>query len=233
MHIAWGHHLWQYNCAQPNPSPPFIRLSVEDLWNGVFRCQFNLHPDIPGQAIRFAVPSRWCCCLSFRSVFQSPIYIQCSYNLTCLSVFSFEHDKREMPVLWHQSLLTFLQRYKNDISSEQKEALFALLRRQQHPKLTPEIRRELQAARPRDVEMIEPNEGPAPMAGPIDGLDSDDEMDEEMEWWVKYRINFIKRYKKRWKLFCRNHFFLSVLSTGVLAILQTIWIFNYYVILYM
>lgn len=33
-----------------------------------------------------------------------------------------------MPVLWHQSLLTFVQRYKNDISSEQKEALFALLR---------------------------------------------------------------------------------------------------------
>lgn len=84
-----------------------------------------------------------------------------------------------MPVLWHQSLLTFLQRYKNDISSEQKEALFALLRKQQHPKLTPEIRRELQAARPRDVEMMEPNEGPAATAGPIDGLDSDD--DESME----------------------------------------------------
>lgn len=33
-----------------------------------------------------------------------------------------------MPVLWHQSLLTFAQRYKNDISSEQKEALLNLLR---------------------------------------------------------------------------------------------------------
>jgi len=71
----------------------------------------------------------------------------------------FEHDKREMPVLWHQSLLTFVQRYKNDISSEQKEALFALLRKQQHMKLTPEIRRELTAARCRDVEMEEPMDG--------------------------------------------------------------------------
>lgn len=68
----------------------------------------------------------------------------------------FEHDKREMPVLWHQSLLTFVQRYKNDISSEQKEALFGLLRKQQHVKITPEIRRELMASRCRDVEMEEP-----------------------------------------------------------------------------
>lgn len=68
----------------------------------------------------------------------------------------FEHDKREMPVLWHQSLLTFVQRYKNDISSEQKDALFGLLRKQQHVKITPEVRRELAAARCRDVEMEEP-----------------------------------------------------------------------------
>lgn len=67
----------------------------------------------------------------------------------------FEHDKREMPVLWHQSLLTFVQRYKNDISSEQKEALFSLLRKKQHMKLTPEIRRELMAAKCRDEEAAE------------------------------------------------------------------------------
>lgn len=85
----------------------------------------------------------------------------------------FENDKREMPVLWHQSLLTFLQRYRNDISSEQKDALFQLLRKQQHPKLTPEIRRELQAARPRDVEMMEMADGPEPQAEPIDGWTDD------------------------------------------------------------
>lgn len=86
-------------------------------------------------------------------------------DATVFHFIRFENDKREMPVLWHQSLLTFVQRYKNDISSEQKEALFALLRKQQHPKLTPEIRRELQAAKCRDVEMMEPshNLGPMPM----------------------------------------------------------------------
>ncbi|EDW05592.1 bystin [Drosophila mojavensis] len=67
----------------------------------------------------------------------------------------FEQDKRELPVLWHQSLLTFAQRYKNDISSEQKEALLQLLKKKSHPKITPDIRRELQAAQCRDVEMME------------------------------------------------------------------------------
>lgn len=68
----------------------------------------------------------------------------------------FEHDKRVMPVLWHQSLLTFVQRYKNDISTEQREVLMHLLRKQCHPKITQEIRRELQAAKCRDIEMSEP-----------------------------------------------------------------------------
>lgn len=68
----------------------------------------------------------------------------------------FERDRRQMPVLWHQALLTFAQRYKSDISSEQLEALLGLLRRQSHPTITPEIRRELQHAKCRDVEMSEP-----------------------------------------------------------------------------
>uniref|UniRef100_A0A1B6EUR0 Bystin n=1 Tax=Cuerna arida TaxID=1464854 RepID=A0A1B6EUR0_9HEMI len=68
----------------------------------------------------------------------------------------FEKDKRELPVLWHQSLLTFAQRYKNNISSEQKEALLALLRSKSHATITPEIRRELQSAQCRDAVVTEP-----------------------------------------------------------------------------
>lgn len=68
----------------------------------------------------------------------------------------FVNDKRELPVLWHQSLLTFVQRYKSDISSEQKAALLELLRKQSHHILTPEIRRELEHAQTRDVELDEP-----------------------------------------------------------------------------
>ncbi|XP_035731899.1 bystin-like [Vespa mandarinia] len=68
----------------------------------------------------------------------------------------FERDTRELPVLWHQAFLTFVQRYKSDISSEQKEALLKLLKKQSHHVITHEIRRELQNAKCRDIEMTEP-----------------------------------------------------------------------------
>ena len=73
----------------------------------------------------------------------------------------FERDPRELPVLWHQSLLVFVQRYKGDISSEQREALLGLLRKQSHHSITSEVRRELQHAKCRDVELTEPK--PEPM----------------------------------------------------------------------
>ena len=44
-----------------------------------------------------------------------------------------------LPVLWHQALLTFVQRYKADISSEQRDALLELLRKQTHPTVTHEV----------------------------------------------------------------------------------------------
>ncbi|XP_078036044.1 bystin [Augochlora pura] len=68
----------------------------------------------------------------------------------------FKSDRRELPVLWHQALLTFVQRYKSDISSEQKEALLELLKKQSHHSITPEVRRELQHAKCRDLEITEP-----------------------------------------------------------------------------
>jgi len=68
----------------------------------------------------------------------------------------FENDDRELPVLWHQSLLTFVQRYKTDISSEQKKALLKLLRTKSHHTITPDIRRELESSTCRDIEMPEP-----------------------------------------------------------------------------
>ncbi|XP_033726837.1 bystin-like [Pecten maximus] len=73
----------------------------------------------------------------------------------------FTSDKRELPVLWHQSFLTFAQRYKEDISSEQKESLLELLRAHSHGLITPEIRRELQRSKCRDQEV---GEGGEPMA---------------------------------------------------------------------
>ena len=55
----------------------------------------------------------------------------------------FQDDPRQMPVLWHQALLVFAQRYKEEMAVEQKEALLTLLRSQKHYGITPEVRREL------------------------------------------------------------------------------------------
>ncbi|NP_001015838.1 bystin [Xenopus tropicalis] len=66
---------------------------------------------------------------------------------------AFRSDKRTLPVLWHQSLLTLCQRYKDDMSSEQKEALLDLLRIHTHPQISNEIRRELANSKSRDAEV--------------------------------------------------------------------------------
>eukprot|EP01123_Difflugia_compressa_P007751 TRINITY_DN2141_c0_g1_i1.p1 TRINITY_DN2141_c0_g1~~TRINITY_DN2141_c0_g1_i1.p1 ORF type:complete len:449 (+),score=87.20 TRINITY_DN2141_c0_g1_i1:55-1347(+) len=56
---------------------------------------------------------------------------------------NFKGETRTLPVVWHQSLLSFAQKYKQDITMDQKQALKLLLREKNHPKITPEIRREL------------------------------------------------------------------------------------------
>lgn len=65
----------------------------------------------------------------------------------------FQNDSRVLPVLWHQCLLTFVQRYKADISTEQKEALLELLKHKNHGAITPDIRREIYESKSRDIEM--------------------------------------------------------------------------------
>ncbi|ORX60981.1 Bystin-domain-containing protein [Piromyces finnis] len=67
----------------------------------------------------------------------------------------FKRDPREMPVLWHQSLLIFAQRYKEDITPEQRESLLDLMKYKYHEQITPEIRRELSNVQTRDEMMVE------------------------------------------------------------------------------
>jgi len=55
----------------------------------------------------------------------------------------FQNDPRRLPVIWHQNVLMFVQRYKNDLSPEQKNGLRVVLRKHMHPTITPEVRREL------------------------------------------------------------------------------------------
>ncbi|KAM7503839.1 hypothetical protein LguiB_002743 [Lonicera macranthoides] len=62
---------------------------------------------------------------------------------------NFIEDPRMMPVIWHQSLLAFVQRYKNELTKEDKDNLNALVERQRHKLVTPEICRELKNSRNR------------------------------------------------------------------------------------
>jgi len=55
----------------------------------------------------------------------------------------FQKDDRKMPVIWHQSLLVFAQRYKQALTAQQKQQLKELMRKHAHPQITAEIRREL------------------------------------------------------------------------------------------
>ncbi|VAH39013.1 unnamed protein product [Triticum turgidum subsp. durum] len=58
----------------------------------------------------------------------------------------FLDDERSMPVIWHQSLLAFVERYKNELEKKDKEQLLRLLDNQKHYLVTPEIRRELRSS---------------------------------------------------------------------------------------
>jgi essential nuclear protein 1 len=69
----------------------------------------------------------------------------------------------KLPVIWHQSLLAFAQRYRNDITEDQREALLDLLLTKGHSSIGPEVRRELLEGRGRGV-VVEP-------AGPGNGGD--------------------------------------------------------------
>ncbi|CRG88708.1 Essential nuclear protein 1 [Talaromyces islandicus] len=78
----------------------------------------------------------------------------------------------KLPVLWHQSLLVFAQRYRNDITEDQREALLDLLLVRGHREIGPEVRRELLAGRGRGVVVASAESQAAAAAG-------DDTMDME------------------------------------------------------
>ncbi|KAK8052089.1 rRNA processing protein Bystin [Apiospora rasikravindrae] len=73
--------------------------------------------------------------------------------------------QHKLPVIWHQCLLAFAQRYRNDITEDQREALLDLLLTHGHHTIGPEVRRELLAGRGRGVPLEQ---------GPV--VDGDDTM---------------------------------------------------------
>lgn len=70
-----------------------------------------------------------------------------------------EQQASRLPVLWHQSLLAFAQRYRNDITEDQREALLDLVNAVGHRSIGPEVRRELLEGRGRGVPLAEEGAG--------------------------------------------------------------------------
>lgn len=64
----------------------------------------------------------------------------------------------KLPVLWHQGLLAFAQRYKNDVTEDQREALLDLLLSKGHKSIGPEVRRELLEGRGRGIPIQAPDD---------------------------------------------------------------------------
>lgn len=56
---------------------------------------------------------------------------------------AFMEEQRRLPVIWHQAVLIFAQRYKQDLTKEQKDAIKAVIKCHSHLQISPEIRREL------------------------------------------------------------------------------------------
>jgi essential nuclear protein 1 len=67
---------------------------------------------------------------------------------------AFGNDTRTLPVVWHRAQLLFIQRYKYDLTDDQRRRLKELLKVHFHDAISPELRRELAAPKP--------GEGPAP-----------------------------------------------------------------------
>ena len=63
----------------------------------------------------------------------------------------FAGESRQLPVVWHQSLLTFVQRYKRELAAADKERLRSLVGGQRHYLMTPEVLRELSDGQSRCV----------------------------------------------------------------------------------
>lgn len=55
----------------------------------------------------------------------------------------FQVEQKKMPVIWHQTFLTFVKRYKNVLTLTQKNSLKFLLKVQYHSEITSQIKKEL------------------------------------------------------------------------------------------
>ena len=58
---------------------------------------------------------------------------------------SFISSETNLPVLWHQALLVFVQRYKSEFDENRRSTLLELVRLQNHAIISPEVLREIES----------------------------------------------------------------------------------------
>ncbi|KIW03617.1 uncharacterized protein PV09_05369 [Verruconis gallopava] len=75
-----------------------------------------------------------------------------------------------LPVIWHQCLLAFAQRYRDEITEDQREALLDLLLVRGHKDIGPEVRRELIKGRGRGVVLEQQDNSKADVNGGDDTM---------------------------------------------------------------
>jgi Bystin len=77
------------------------------------------------------------------------ITLQSSW-LPCLPLFAIFKTGKELPLVFHQSLVAFCQKYKDDLTQEQREALLDVNNGSKgHHAMAPEIKKELLAGKSR------------------------------------------------------------------------------------
>lgn len=62
-----------------------------------------------------------------------------------------------LPLVWHKAFLAFAQRYKNDITDDQRDFLMEVVRQRGHRDIGPEIRRELLAGKAKELPQAKAN----------------------------------------------------------------------------
>lgn len=72
-----------------------------------------------------------------------------------------EHKKIQqappLPLVWHKAFLSFAEKYKNDITDDQRDFLMEVIRQRGHKEIGPAIRRELLAGKPKEF-VSQPNQ---------------------------------------------------------------------------
>lgn len=64
-------------------------------------------------------------------------------NTVCDYFCAFAEDERKMPLIWHQTLLVFIQRYKAELTDKQSKDIRELCKVQNHAQISRDIKREL------------------------------------------------------------------------------------------